>query len=250
MTLATSAQKLYKHVCAVLLVVGVSLAYAANAYAIGSNSYQIQEDFIGGGGNTNSSSSSYRAEESIGGAAGVGGASGTIFGSQTGAQTPSEPTLSFSVDTANVSLGSLSTSLTRTGTATFSVLNYTSYGYVVQIIGNPPDNGAHTLNGMSSAAASSTNSEQFGINLVANTAPATFGADPLQVPSSLFSFGVAATGYDTADQYKYVPGDTIASAPKSSGQTTYTISFIANIANETPGGSYSGNQTLVVTGTY
>src|SRR4051812_36315177 len=106
MTLATGAQKLYKLVCAVLVAGGVAaLACAANAQAISSSSYQIAEDFIGGGGNTNSSSTSYRADESIGGAAGVGGASGTIFGSQTGAQTPSEPTLSFSVDTANVSLG-------------------------------------------------------------------------------------------------------------------------------------------------
>lgn len=232
-----------------LFAVSIIFVYAQNAGAISSGNYQIHEDFIGGGGRPDSSSSNYRASDTLGGAAGVGGAAGTVFGSQTGAQTPSEPTLSFAVDTASVSLGSLSTSLTRTGTASFSVLNYTSYGYIVQIIGSPPDNGGHALSGMASVAGSSVGTEQFGINLVANTSPVTFGANPLQVPSNV-GFGVAAGGYNTANQYKYVPGDTIASAPKSSGQTTYTISYIANIANETPGGSYSGNQTLVVTGTY
>jgi hypothetical protein len=250
MELGNAAKKVCRIVGTALFVISVVLSYATAARAINSNSYQIKEDFVGGGGNTNSSSTNYRASESIGGAAGVGGAAGTAFGSQTGAQTPSEPTLSFIVDTASVSLGSLSTSLTRTGTATFSVLNYTSYGYIVQLVGAPPNNGGHTLASMPSAAASSTNSEQFGVNLVANTLPVAFGANPSQVPDNSFSFGTASSGYNTTNQYKFVAGDTIASAPKSSGKTTYTLSFIANISNETPGGSYSGNQTLVVTGTY
>ncbi|HSE61320.1 MAG TPA: hypothetical protein VLA88_03420 [Candidatus Saccharimonadales bacterium] len=239
-----------KMIGAILLAIGVLFAYAQQVEAISSGSYQIREDFIGGGGGAGASSSSYRANDALGGAAGVGGASGTIFGSQTGSQTADEPALSFAVTTASVSLGSLSTSLTRTGTATFSVANYTSYGYIVQMIGSPPNNGTHPLSGMSSAASSSIGTEQFGINLVANTSPSTLGADPQQIPNGNFGFGSAASGYNTANQYKYVAGDTIASAPKSSGQTTFTISFIANIANDTPGGSYSGNQTLVVTGTY
>ncbi|HKX73572.1 MAG TPA: hypothetical protein VJM32_06135 [Candidatus Saccharimonadales bacterium] len=233
------------------LFVGVFavLAVPDIAYALSSGSYQIQEDFVGGGGNTRSASSSYISQDAIGGAA-AGDGSGTAYRTQSGSQTTSDPTLSMSVDTASVNLGALSTSLTRTGTATFSVLNYTSYGYIVQTIGNPPDNGVHTLTGLASQAASATNTEQFGINLKANTAPTTFGAEPLEVPDNTFSFGVAATGYNTANQYKYVAGNTIASAPKSSGKTTYTISYIVNISNNTPGGSYSGKQTLVVVGTY
>lgn len=219
------------------------------AEAISSSTYQIQEDFIGGGGNTRSTSNSYISQDALGGAA-AGPSAGTAYQAQSGSQTTNDPTLAFSVNTSSVNLGSLSTSLTRTGTATFSVLNYTSYGYIVQTVGNPPDNGSHTLTGMASAAASSTGTEQFGINLKANTSPATFGADPAQSPDSTFGFGAAATGYNTANAFKYVSGNTIAQATKSSGKTTYTISYIVNIANSTPGGSYSGKQTLVVTGTY
>jgi hypothetical protein len=135
-------------------------------------------------------------------------------------------------------------------TATFRVLNYTSYGYVVNIIGSPPTNSGHALAAMSSTAASSPGTEQFGINLVANTSPATFGADPVQVPSSTFSFGEAATNYNTANNYRYVSGEAIATGPKSSGETDFTISYIVNVATDTPGGQYGGNQVLVCTGTY
>lgn len=222
---------------------------AGPSQAQSSTNYKIQEDFVGGGGLPQSSSTNYNAQDTTGANA-VGNSVGSAYQAQSGATTTADPTLTFSVNTASVSLGSLSTSITRTGTATFNVLNYTSYGYVVQILGSPPNNGAHTLTNMSSPASSSINTEQFGINLVANTSPTTFGANPAQVPDNTFSFGAAASGYDATNTYKYVSGNTIASATKTSGQTNYTISYIANISNSTPGGSYSGNQVIVCTGTY
>lgn len=232
-----------------LLGLLVTILLSATAVASTSNNYQIQEDFVGGGGVIDSSSPNYTSSDVIGDTA-VGDANGTNYNTQSSYKTTSDPTLSFIVNTSSVSLGALSSATTKTGAATFKVLNYTSYGYIVQTLGNPPNNGAHTLTGMSSQAASATGTEQFGINLKANTSPIAFGADPVQVPGSTFSYGVAATGYNTANQYKYVSGNTIASAPKSSGETDYTISYIANISINTPGGSYSGNQVLVCTGTY
>ncbi|HXH26351.1 MAG TPA: hypothetical protein VNG90_00485 [Candidatus Acidoferrum sp.] len=235
-----------------LVLVGLTVAsfWPLPLVAGSSNNYQIQEDFVGGGGGINGTSPSFQAADTLGGGAAVGDSNATHQRTQTGATTTSDPALTFLVSTSSVSLGSLNTSLTRTGTASFSVLNYTSYGYTVSVLGSPPNNGVHTLTGLSSPTASSIGTEQFGINLVANSLPSTFGADPSQVPSSSFSFGAAAAGYNSANSYKYVSGNTIASAVKSSGQTTYTISYIANIANSTPGGSYSGNETLVVVGTY
>lgn len=234
----------------IALLVGLLFVMSpVTTMAANSTNYQVKEDFVGGGGLTQSNSSGYQAQDTAGAAA-VGDSAGTAYKSQSGGTTSDDPVLTFAVNTASVNLGSLSTSLTRTGTATFSVLNYTSYGYIVQTIGSPPSNGAYTLTGMSSPAASATNTEQFGINLVANTSPTTLGADPVQVPSNIFSFGAAATGYNTANTYKYVSGNTIASSVKSSGRTDYTISYIANMSNNTPGGSYSGNQVIVCTGTY
>lgn len=239
-----------QHILALILILSVFAVWMSpGVHAISSTNYQVREDFVGGGGSANSSSTNFKSQDSFGAAAAGDSASGTKQ-TQSGATTTDDPTLSFAVNTTSVSLGSLSTSITKTGTATFDVLNYTSYGYIVQTLGNTPSNGSHNLTAMSSPAASATNTEQFGINLKANTSPATFGADPVQAPDSTFSFGVAASGYNTANTYKYASGDTIASAPKSSGKTSYTISYIANMSNNTQGGSYSGRQTLVCTGTY
>jgi hypothetical protein len=103
---------------------------------------------------------------------------------------------------------------------------------------------------MSTATTSSPGTEQFGINVVANTTPISQGANPVQIPSSTFSFGLAAPGYDTPNNYKYNNGDTIAQSPKSTGETDYTISYLANISGVTPAGHYVMNQSLVATATF
>lgn len=219
-----------------------------HAAASSSTSYSIQEDTLDGGGLAESGSAGFRLFDSLG-ASVVGEAASTEFGQQAGLVNTNEPSLTVVVNTPSVNLGALSTSATRTGVATFSVRNYTSYGYIVQLIGSPPSNGGHVLTNMSSAASSQPGSEQFGINLKDNNSP-DIGAEAQQVPDNSFSFGAPASGYNAANSFKYVSGDTIAMAAKSSGQTDYTVSYVANISVNTPGGSYATNQTLVVTGTY
>lgn len=230
-------------------VVGIIAAVSLPVAALSSPNYSIDEDFVGGGGTINSSSPGYSARDSIGAPA-TGDGESAHNKTQSGATTDGDPMLEFSVNSTNVALGSLITSLTRTATSTFSVRNYTSHGYVVQVVGSPPSNGSHALNNMSTAAASTPGTEQFGINLVANTSPAAFGANPVQVPTSDFSFGIAESGYNTPNNYRYNSGDVIASAPESSGKTDFTVSYIANSSNTTPAGSYTGKQTFICTGTY
>jgi hypothetical protein len=158
--------------------------------------------------------------------------------------------LEFQVNTGSVDLGTVTTSNTGTGTATFSVKSYLANGYQVVTASPPPKYGTYTLSGMPSQAASSPGTEQFGINLKANTSPTTFGAEPAQVPDATFSYGDAAPGYNRPDVYKYVNGDVIASSLKSSGETDYTISYIMNIGNLTPGGTYNMAHVLVAPSTF
>src|SRR5581483_7724152 len=127
----------------------------------------------------------------------VGESSSGSYRNQAGFNTTNDPRLILVVNTSSINFGQLSTAAATTATSTFKVLNYTSSGYSVFTAGNPPSNGLHTLTGMSPAAASQTGTEQFGINLKANTSPVSFGADPSQVPSGSFSFGAASTGYST-----------------------------------------------------
>jgi hypothetical protein len=174
---------------------------------------------------------------------------------QAGFNTNREESLEMLVNTSSVNMGTLSTTTTATGTATFSVKAYLASGYQVVTSSPGPKNSTYTMASPSTPTASSAGTEQFGINLVANnscggTLPGSLGASPVQVPDSTFSFGVAASGYNTACQFKYVNGQTIASSSQSSGETDYTISYIMNISNLTRGGTYNMDQSLVATGTY
>lgn len=157
---------------------------------------------------------------------------------------PSDDALSFTVNTASVDLGEFTSTATGTGTATFSAaLNCSDDGYVVQITGDAPASGSHTIDAMASSAASATGTEQYGINLVDNTSP-NIGANPSG------GSGQAATGYDTANLFKYVDGQTIAESATNSTQTDYTISFIINAASDTPAGDYSTSHNLTITATF
>ncbi len=228
-----------------LAISAISIA-SVSAETLTSTSYKFDEPAVGFDGSFNSASTNYQTLQAVGGDA-VGNSSSTSFQVQSGARTTPDPTLSFAILTYNSSFGSFSPTVTATTTSTFSVIDYTSYGYAVQIIGTPPTNGAHSITAMSTTGVSTVGTEQFGINLVANTSPTSFGANP---NNGSFGFGTASSNYNTANNYRYVSGESIASAPKSSGETIYTISYIVNVSSLTPGGQYASNQSIVCTGTY
>jgi hypothetical protein len=232
-----------------LLVVFYAMGTSVNVRAEPSPqspNFRFDESVIDAGGLIQSSSTNYKTDSALGDL-GVGNAASTNFQVEAGSKTTNDPALAFSVNTGTADFGSFSATTASTTTATFSVLNYTSYGYVVQIAGNAPTNGSHTIAALATNDSSHTGTEQFGINLVANTSPASFGANP---DHGQFGFGAASANYGTANQFRYVSGETIASAPKSSGLTTYTISYLINVTSLTPGGQYTSGQTLIVTGTY
>lgn len=219
-----------------------------------STNYQTNEIQFGIGGDLDASSTNYKAQTSVGSLA-VGDTSSTSYKAYSGFLTPNEPFLEMGIDTSVVNLGTLDTASTKTGTAAFHVRTYLDSGYTVQTISQPPimTSGAasHTLSAMTSLGNSTTNTEQFGINLRANTSPATFGSDPAPFPDGSFAAGAAASGYNTVNQYKYNASDVIAASSGSGwGLTDFTIAYIANISSITPAGSYSMVHDLVVVATY
>jgi len=241
------------------LIVAIGLPTVALACSTGQQSctsnYAVGETFFGSGGNLNACSGSYCAKQSAGETA-VGNTKSTNYQAQAGFNTDRTPSLQFVVNSTNINLGILAPGVTATATATFNVKTYLASGYVVTTVSPGPQNNAgHIMNPLSSPAASNTSAEQFGINLVANSScgggmPGSLGANPVEVPSSTYSFGAAASGYNTACQFKYVNGDTIASSTKSSGETDYTISYIFNTTSLTPAGQYTMSHVLVATSTF
>jgi hypothetical protein len=175
----------------------------------------------------------------------VAGTSGTA---SFGPITPDVPTLEVIVAAGPEPshLGVLTTEQTATKTMTVKVRSYLSNGYFLQIAGKAPTYSGHSLTALGSPTAAAPGTEQFGINAVANTSPANFGADPVQVPSSEFSYGTVEPNYSTPNLYMYQPGGTVARSLVASGQTDYTISMIINVANNTPAGLYSTEFSAVV----
>ncbi len=231
-----------------LLAVLVAVIGVHNVFAESSTSnsthYQMTQTQFGASSATQTCSASYCSTTSIGETA-AGTSTSSAHTATFGPVTDSQPTLEVIVDPGSSDLGDLSTTSTAMKTATVKVLSYLSNGYFVQVTGSPPKYGGHTLFTPSTPTASTIGTEQFGINLVANSSP-SLGTDPIQVPSSQFSFGVLNSGYDTANEFMYHDGDTVAHSDSSSGETDYTISFIVNISNLTPSGHYSGDYSAVV----
>lgn len=237
----------YVWVGVIVALIGVSII-APLTYALDpkSSNFQFDETSIGTGGLYGASSTNYQANSSTGDIA-IGNSGSGNFQVDSGTKTQRDPTLSFSVNSGAIQFGQLTPTQTLTGTSTFSVSNYTSYGYVVQVAGPTPSTGIYSIDNMDVAATPQTGIEQFGINLVANTAPVSFGSNP---DNGQFGYGSVMPDYATANKFRYVDGEIIAQSPKSSGVTNYTISYIINVSPLTAGGQYNSNQVLIVTGTY
>ena len=230
-----------------IVILGIILSTRlVSAETLESSNYRLDEIYIGGGDMIESTSNSYQSNIAIGDLV-IGNTTGGDYQIDTGSETTGDPALSFAIEDSTADFGVFSASTPSMTTTSFSVTNYTSYGYVVQIIGDPPSNGANEIDAMTSTGPSQIGTEQFGINLVANSDPLTVGAN---VNNGLFGEGSVSVDYGTSNLYRYVSGETIAFAPKSSGKTTYTISYLVNVSSLTPGGQYNGGQTIVVVGTY
>jgi len=219
-----------------------------------SQSYQINQVFFGSGGSLQSSSNSYQAQVSIG-ELGAGNYKRNSYQIQAGFNTSDTPVLEVNVNGGTLVLGDvngvLSNNVASTYSATFTVENYLSHGYVVLITGSAPTDGpgGHTLNALTTPTQSSPGTEQFGINLVQNHTPAV-GANPQYLPDNTFSTGYAYGDHSTPNYFEYIPNTEIAYSDSSSGETQYTLSVLENISNNTPAGVYTGNLSVVVTPTF
>jgi hypothetical protein len=239
-----------------ILIFGSATALAAQSQ---STNYQVNEVQFGAGSSLNSTSSSgnYQAQLSLGSTA-IACAKSTNYGACSGFLTANEPFLEMVVNPATINLGSLSPTSTATGDATFSVRSYVDSGYIVVSVNQPPTNEeGYSLANMSTAAASSQGTEQFGINLVqnltscTNPAPVNFGTNPIPIPTSSYATGAAASSYNTCGLFRYNPGDTIANSTTSGwGETDYTISYLVNVGSSTPAGSYAMTQNLIAVATF
>lgn len=203
---------------------------------------------------TNPSNGTYTID--IGGTFGDSGkiAVAILTNDQVVVSTTVDPYLTFTLSQNTVSL-------TRSGGASNPDYNNTGFnngtantlaantngasGYTISYYGDTLKYSTHSIDAMASAGASSTGTEQFGLNLKDNTTPNT-GANPSG------GSGAPATDYNTADQYRFIANTTttLASASAPSVTTTFTVSYIVNVSQTTEAGNYSTTLTYICTGNF
>lgn len=238
-----------------ILIIGVvaaSFAMTGVGFAqYVSPNYEVNETFFGSGGNLDNASPNYSAKTAAGELA-VGNISSPNFQAYAGFNTTNTILMELNVTGGVFDMGVLDESQVKTQQTSFTVKDYLSTGYTVQLLGRPPSNSGHELAAMSASGSSTPGTEQFGVNLAANNLPVVgpFGAAPAQVPDASFGFGYAVSPYNISNSFKYVEGDTIARSDKSTGITNFTLSFISNISRTTPGGTYGGSLFIRVVPTY
>lgn len=160
-----------------------------------------------------------------------------------------DPSITFSISDNTIGFGSLSASddrfATGDGTGSSSATsahdlvagtNATS-GYVLYMLGDTLTSGANTITAIGGAnTASAPGTEQFGVRFGASG-----GSGAVSAPYAAAGYAFASTG---ATQ------DEIASSAGPSADTTYSATYVANIASQTEAGNYSTTLTYTATATY
>lgn len=145
---------------------------------------------------------------------------------------------------STVSLGTITPSTTGASTSQIGVSTNASTGYAITVAGNTLTSGGNTIAALGSQMTSSQGTAQFGINLRDNATP-NIGTD-----ASGSGTATPTANYNTADQYRFVSGDVIASKNSADAHRLFTVSYMANVAGNTPAGNYTTNLTFVATATY
>lgn len=209
--------------------------------------YEASETEFGAGAAIDSCSGQYCAQATIGA---IGGESSSANFTASFSQLPGDnedPLLEIMIQPGEANLGKLDIDRTATRTMLIHVNSHFAGGYTLQVTGAPPSYEGYTLATPIEPIASKAGSEQFGINVAANSDP-RIGAEPVSTngeekPVS----GVVLPKYNVPNMFSYINGDIVAQTGTESSQIKYTVSMIVNVAGSTPAGHYAGDFSAIVT---
>lgn len=142
-------------------------------------------------------------------------------------------------------LGNLSPDETLFAQSQMGIGTNASSGFAVAAYGTPMAAGTHIIDPLPVPSPSKKGTNQFGINLVANTDPVV-GADP----DGPFLNAVTMTDYGIPNRFKYINGDRLAYAPNVSLVRRFTTSYIVNVSPSLPAGVYATTITYICTGLF
>lgn len=142
-------------------------------------------------------------------------------------------------------LGNLSPDETLYAQSQMGIGTNASSGFAVAAYGTSMAAGTHVIDPLPVQTPSKKGTNQFGINLVANTDPLV-GADP----DGPFLNAVTMNDYAEPNKFKYVSGDRLAFAPNVSLVRRFTTSYIVNVSPNLHPGVYATTITYICTGLF
>lgn len=142
-------------------------------------------------------------------------------------------------------MGELSVKETLVAQSQMAVGTNASGGFAITANGIPMSAGTSVIDSPTTPTESKKGTNQFGMNLVANDAPAV-GEDP----EGAWANAVASPDYSVPDHYKFVSGDVIAYSPNVSLMKKFTVSYIVNSSDNLKAGVYTTTITYIASGRF
>lgn len=141
--------------------------------------------------------------------------------------------------------GEINPNQTLTAQSQMGVGTNASGGYAITVNGATMASGTNTIDPLVEPTPSMLRTNQFGINLVANS-------DPLvgQNPDGASINANASPDYAQPNRFKFRDGDVIAGAPNVSLIRRFTVSYIVNASPELKAGVYTTTITYVCSGRF
>ncbi len=161
------------------------------------------------------------------------------------------------VSGTSISFGTFSSTAATSGTSVMAASTNAIGGYIITVNGSTLTcggcSGTPTISAMAAATTSSIGSEQFGLNLKDNATP-NVGTEVSPSPNGTSLRGQSKSGYEVADNFKFVTGNTVAASDNggagSTNAQTFTVSYLVNIGGATEAGTYTSTMTYICTSTF
>lgn len=148
-------------------------------------------------------------------------------------------------DTFFTDMGVLEPESTLVARSQMAVGTNATAGFAITANGGSLAAGTNVINSLENPTASIPGTNQFGINLVANSEPA-IGNDP----EGDWANALPSPDYGEANKYKYVSGDVVASSPNVSLMKKFTVSYIVNASPQLRAGVYSTTINFIASGRF
>jgi hypothetical protein len=142
-------------------------------------------------------------------------------------------------------MGQLAADSTLTAQSQMAVGTNASAGFAITATGDAMSAGTSVIAPLAVPTESRPGTNQFGINLVANSLPAV-GTDP----EGTWANATPTSDYGIPNKYKYVPGDVVASSPNVSLMKKFTVSYIVNSSGNLRPGVYTTTITFIASGRF